>query len=105
MTISYSHEVATGGNGFGNFAKLLTRYQTFDTKNVLISKIKNNPFNFIYGCSWGGSIYKVVLPDLGLYTVLYYIINISYRVALSNQDEAHRGRNAFHALVGISFLR
>jgi hypothetical protein len=67
MTVVYNHEVSTVktgkcglGLGFGNFSRLLWR--------------------------WRGSIYKVVLPDLFIYGLLYAVISLIYRFALK-QDE------------------
>ncbi|XP_037083681.1 bestrophin-2-like, partial [Pollicipes pollicipes] len=60
MTITYNAEVASI-KSFGVFWKLL--------------------------CRWKGSIYKLVWPDLTLYIVLYFTLNMSYRFAM---NENHR---------------
>ncbi|XP_037967947.2 bestrophin-4 isoform X3 [Plutella xylostella] len=55
MTVTYTGEVATC-RGFGTFLKLLYR--------------------------WRGSIYKLVWLDLMMFLLLYYILNITYRLLL-----------------------
>ncbi|ODM96907.1 Bestrophin-3 [Orchesella cincta] len=70
MTVVYAHVVATGGKGFGNFLK------------------------------WRGSIYKLVLPELCIYVVMYYAISISYRVWLAGQlPPDDYDKKKFHTLV------
>uniref|UniRef100_A0A1Q3G0C8 Bestrophin homolog n=1 Tax=Culex tarsalis TaxID=7177 RepID=A0A1Q3G0C8_CULTA len=59
MTVTYTAEVATC-RGFGCFLKLLLR--------------------------WRGSIYKLVWLDLSCFLLLYYVLNITYRLAL-NEDQ------------------
>ncbi|CAL8147676.1 unnamed protein product [Orchesella dallaii] len=73
MTIVYSHVVATGGKGFGNFIKLLLW--------------------------WKGSIYKLVLPELSVYIVLYFAISITYRTTLGELPDQDHRKIKFHALV------
>ncbi|EEB10013.1 Bestrophin-1, putative [Pediculus humanus corporis] len=60
MTVTYTGEVATV-RGFGCFLKLLFR--------------------------WKGSIYKLVWPDLFLFLALYYVLNITYRVGLKDEQK------------------
>lgn len=59
MTVTYTAEVATC-RGFGCFLKLLLR--------------------------WRGSIYKLVWLDLSCFLLLYYMLNITYRLVL-NEDQ------------------
>ncbi|XP_030745640.1 bestrophin-2-like [Sitophilus oryzae] len=56
MTVSYSKEVSTS-TGIGIFLKLLLR--------------------------WKGSIYKIVWPDLVLYLMIYYALNLLYVYGLN----------------------
>ncbi|KAL0271012.1 UNVERIFIED_CONTAM: hypothetical protein PYX00_008258 [Menopon gallinae] len=60
MTVTYTAEVATV-KGFGCFLRLLFR--------------------------WKGSIYKLVWPDLVLFLVLYYALNIMYRFFLDEDQK------------------
>lgn len=60
MTVTYTAEVATC-RGFGCFLKLLVR--------------------------WRGSIYKLVWLDLTCFLLLYYILNITYRLALDEYQK------------------
>lgn len=55
MTVTYTGEVATC-RGFGTFLKVLYR--------------------------WRGSIYKLVWLDLLVFLLLYYILNLTYRLLL-----------------------
>jgi len=49
---------------------------------------------------WKGSIYKLVLPELAIYAVLYYAINIFYRLQLRPQKPPNDTMKLqFHALV------
>lgn len=61
MTISYNADVAAVGS-FGVFWKMLFR--------------------------WKGSIYKLVLPDMAIYIIFYYALNIPYRYAMSDHNRA-----------------
>ncbi|XP_035705002.1 bestrophin-2 [Folsomia candida] len=58
MTVTYTHEVATG-KGFGNFWRLLGR--------------------------WRGSIYKVVVPELIVYAIFFGTINLTYRLWIKHE--------------------
>nr|XP_029715765.1 bestrophin-2-like [Aedes albopictus] len=60
MTVTYTAEVATC-RGFGCFLKLLVR--------------------------WRGSIYKLVWLDLTCFLLLYYILNITYRLVLDEYQK------------------
>ncbi|KAH6923663.1 hypothetical protein HPB50_004403 [Hyalomma asiaticum] len=60
MTVTYTAEVATS-KGFGCFWRLLLR--------------------------WRGSIYKLVWPDLCVYLIAYYVLNLLYRFALSDDNK------------------
>ncbi|XP_050024895.1 bestrophin-4-like isoform X1 [Dermacentor andersoni] len=60
MTVTYTAEVATS-RGFGCFWRLLLR--------------------------WRGSIYKLVWPDLCVYLLAYYVLNLLYRFALSDDNK------------------
>nr|XP_018900750.1 PREDICTED: bestrophin-2-like isoform X2 [Bemisia tabaci] len=60
MTVTYTAEVATC-RGFGCFLKLLVR--------------------------WKGSIYKLVWPDLVAFLTAYYVLNLTYRFALDEEQK------------------
>ncbi|XP_064077405.1 bestrophin-4-like [Macrobrachium nipponense] len=60
MTVTYTHEVAEC-RGLGNFWRLLFR--------------------------WRGSIYKLVWPDLLVYSMCYYTCSIIYRVVLNEEQK------------------
>ena len=36
-------------------------------------------------CRWRGSIYKLVLPDLGIFLTLFALFSLCYRFAMKNQ--------------------
>ncbi|XP_050094685.1 bestrophin-4-like isoform X1 [Anopheles aquasalis] len=82
MTVTYTAEVATC-RGFGCFLKLLVR--------------------------WRGSIYKLVWLDLSCFLLLYYILNITYRVGLSEDqkrifEEIVRYCATYSNLIPLSFV-
>ncbi|XP_053683289.1 bestrophin-4 isoform X2 [Sabethes cyaneus] len=82
MTVTYTAEVATC-RGFGCFLKLLVR--------------------------WRGSIYKLVWLDLSCFLLLYYILNITYRVALNEEqkrifEEIVRYCSTYSNLIPLSFV-
>ncbi|XP_055530851.1 bestrophin-4 isoform X2 [Wyeomyia smithii] len=82
MTVTYTAEVATC-RGFGCFLKLLVR--------------------------WRGSIYKLVWLDLSCFLLLYYILNITYRVALNDEqkrifEEVARYCATYSNLIPLSFV-
>ncbi|KAK3849631.1 hypothetical protein Pcinc_043623, partial [Petrolisthes cinctipes] len=58
MTVQYTHKIAQG-NSFLSFMRLLRR--------------------------WQGSVYKVVWPDMLLYSVFYTTISLIYRLVLSEE--------------------
>ncbi|XP_059060010.1 bestrophin-4 isoform X2 [Achroia grisella] len=60
MTVTYTGEVATC-RGFGTFLKVLNK--------------------------WRGSIYKLVWLDLLVFLMLYYILNLTYRLFLSEESK------------------
>ncbi|XP_047482780.1 bestrophin-2-like isoform X2 [Penaeus chinensis] len=82
MTVTYTRHVATC-RGFGCFWKLLLR--------------------------WKGSIYKLIWPELILYTILYYTASFIYRFAL---DDFHKRKfekltihcQRFVDLIPVSFV-
>ncbi|XP_055619428.1 bestrophin-4-like isoform X2 [Toxorhynchites rutilus septentrionalis] len=82
MTVTYTAEVATC-RGFGCFLKLLIR--------------------------WRGSIYKLVWLDLSCFLLLYYTLNITYRLAL-NEDQRKifedivRYCATYSTLIPLSFV-
>ncbi|XP_050729005.1 bestrophin-2-like isoform X2 [Eriocheir sinensis] len=82
MTVTYTHEVADC-KGFGNFWRLLFR--------------------------WRGSVYKLVWMDLLAYTVVYYILSLVYRVALTEDEKRSFEKvalycNYFSDLIPVSFV-
>ncbi|KAE8744425.1 hypothetical protein FOCC_FOCC008900 [Frankliniella occidentalis] len=82
MTVTYTAEVATC-RGFGCFLKLLTR--------------------------WRGSIYKLVWPDLATFLFLYYTLNLTYRLALDEQQKivfeaVVKYCEAYSDLIPLSFV-
>lgn len=82
MTVTYTAEVATC-RGFGCFLKLLVR--------------------------WRGSIYKLVWLDLTCFLLLYYILNITYRIALNEDqkkifEEIVRYCATYSNLIPLSFV-
>lgn len=82
MTVTYTAEVATC-RGFGCFLKLLVR--------------------------WRGSIYKLVWLDLTCFLLLYYILNITYRVALDEHqkkifEEIAQYCATYSNLIPLSFV-
>ncbi|XP_058828042.1 bestrophin-4-like isoform X2 [Topomyia yanbarensis] len=82
MTVTYTAEVATC-RGFGCFLKLLVR--------------------------WRGSIYKLVWLDLSCFLLLYYVLNITYRLALDNHqkqifEEIVRYCATYSNLIPLSFV-
>ncbi|KAF0311892.1 Bestrophin-2 [Amphibalanus amphitrite] len=82
MTVTYQTEVASIRN-FGVFWKLLFR--------------------------WRGSIYKLVWPDLSLYIVLYFTLNMSYRFAMNEHhrqlfEEVSRYCANFSTFIPMSFV-
>ncbi|CAH0721682.1 unnamed protein product, partial [Brenthis ino] len=60
MTVTYTGEVATC-RGFGTFLKVLNR--------------------------WRGSIYKLIWLDLLVFLLLYYILNLVYRLLLNEESK------------------
>lgn len=60
MTVTYTGEVATC-RGFGTFLKVLYR--------------------------WRGSIYKLVWLDLLVFLLLYYVLNLTYRLLLGDESK------------------
>ncbi|XP_072941772.1 bestrophin-4 isoform X2 [Epargyreus clarus] len=60
MTVTYTGEVATC-RGFGTFLKVLYR--------------------------WRGSIYKLIWLDLVIFLLLYYVLNLVYRLALDEPSK------------------
>ncbi|XP_065085516.1 bestrophin-4-like isoform X2 [Ochlerotatus camptorhynchus] len=82
MTVTYTAEVATC-RGFGCFLKLLIR--------------------------WRGSIYKLVWLDLTCFLLLYYVLNVTYRLALDeNQkkvfEDIARYCATYSNLIPLSFV-
>ncbi|XP_066974343.1 bestrophin homolog 24-like isoform X1 [Macrobrachium rosenbergii] len=82
MTVTYTHEVATC-NKFGTFWKLLFR--------------------------WKGGIYKLVWPELFVYTFLYYICSIVYRFLLDEPSKRTFEKVSlycqyFSDLIPVSFV-
>ncbi|RXG68501.1 Bestrophin-2 [Armadillidium vulgare] len=82
MTVTYTYEVASC-KGFGCFWKLLFR--------------------------WKGSIYKLVWPDLFLYTTLYYIIRLVYQFGLNPSqrktfEKVSEHCEKFTDLIPVSFV-
>ncbi|KAL7640792.1 UNVERIFIED_CONTAM: hypothetical protein RMT77_009067 [Armadillidium vulgare] len=82
MTVTYTYEVASC-KGFGCFWKLLFR--------------------------WRGSIYKLVWPDLFLYTTLYYIIRLVYQFGLNPSqrkifEKVSEHCEKFTDLIPVSFV-
>lgn len=82
MTVTYTAEVATC-RGFGCFLKLLVR--------------------------WRGSIYKLVWLDLSCFLLLYYVLNITYRVALNEEqkkvfEDIVRYCATYSNLIPLSFV-
>ncbi|XP_058457414.1 bestrophin-4-like isoform X2 [Malaya genurostris] len=82
MTVTYTAEVATC-RGFGCFLKLLVR--------------------------WRGSIYKLVWLDLSCFLLLYYILNITYRLVLDEHqkqifEEIVRYCATYSNLIPLSFV-
>lgn len=82
MTVTYTAEVATC-RGFGCFLKLLIR--------------------------WRGSIYKLVWLDLSCFLLLYYVLNITYRLALNDDqkktfEEIVRYCATYSNLIPLSFV-
>lgn len=82
MTVTYTAEVATC-RGFGCFLKLLIR--------------------------WRGSIYKLVWLDLSCFLLLYYALNITYRLALNDEqkktfEDIVRYCATYSNLIPLSFV-
>ncbi|XP_035898407.1 bestrophin-4 isoform X1 [Anopheles stephensi] len=82
MTVTYTAEVATC-RGFGCFLKLLVR--------------------------WRGSIYKLVWLDLTCFLLLYYVLNITYRFGLSEDqkrifEEIVKYCATYSNLIPLSFV-
>ncbi|XP_013788699.1 bestrophin-4-like, partial [Limulus polyphemus] len=82
MTVSYSKHVSTS-HGFGHFWKLLFR--------------------------WRGSIYKLLWPELCLYVFLYYTLNLTYRLILSEHNKSYFEKtvlycSSFANLIPVSFV-
>ncbi|KAJ1523655.1 hypothetical protein ONE63_001497 [Megalurothrips usitatus] len=82
MTVTYTAEVATS-SGLGCFLKLLFR--------------------------WRGSIYKLLWPNLALYSFLYFSLSVYYRFVLSPADREWFERLSIHCqtygnLIPVSFV-
>ncbi|XP_050080284.1 bestrophin-4 isoform X2 [Anopheles maculipalpis] len=82
MTVTYTAEVATC-RGFGCFLKLLVR--------------------------WRGSIYKLVWLDLTCFLLLYYVLNVTYRLGLSEDqkrifEEIVKYCATYSNLIPLSFV-
>ncbi|XP_019876312.1 bestrophin-2 isoform X2 [Aethina tumida] len=82
MTVTYTAQVATC-KGLGCFLKLLRR--------------------------WRGSIYKLVWKDLIIYLLLYYILNIIYRLVLNSHwqrvfESVQQYCEHYSSLIPISFV-
>ncbi|KAI5634321.1 bestrophin, RFP-TM, chloride channel domain-containing protein [Phthorimaea operculella] len=60
MTVTYTGEVATC-RGFGTFLKVLAK--------------------------WRGSIYKLVWLDLCVFLLIYYVLNLTYRLLLNDESK------------------
>ncbi|CAG2067043.1 unnamed protein product, partial [Timema podura] len=82
MTVTYTAEVATC-TGLGCFWKLLFR--------------------------WRGSIYKLLWPNLLVYTAVYFTLSVVYRVLLNEEHRLLFEKIALHCqaygeLIPISFV-
>ena len=42
---------------------------------------------FIIACRWRGSVYKLIWRELLAYLFFYYVINLTYRYALNEQQQ------------------